>query len=84
MPIKRHMVPGMREPVSHFCHVVQAGDTIAIYITATNSNIAGQGILFGSGPDPASTAVSVFDANINVLGGIDAWAALIDRNIRRY
>ena len=22
------MVPGMREPVSHFCHVVQAGDTI--------------------------------------------------------
>ena len=28
MSIKRHMVPGMREPVSHFCHVVQAGDTI--------------------------------------------------------
>ena len=21
---------------------------------------------------------------VNVLGGIDAWAALIDRNIRRY
>ena len=22
--------------------------------------------------------------SVNVLGGIDAWAALIDRNIRRY
>lgn len=28
MSIKRHMVPGMREPVSHFCHVINAGDTI--------------------------------------------------------
>jgi 2-iminobutanoate/2-iminopropanoate deaminase len=28
MPIERFMVPGMREPVSHFCHVVKAGDTI--------------------------------------------------------
>ena len=25
-----------------------------------------------------------FDKCVNVLGGIDAWAALIDRNIRRY
>ena len=28
MSIKRHMVPDMREPVSHFCHVINAGDTI--------------------------------------------------------
>ena len=28
MPIARYMVPGMREPVSHFCHVVKAGGTI--------------------------------------------------------
>ena len=28
MAIERHMVPGMKEPVSHFCHVVRAGDTI--------------------------------------------------------
>lgn len=28
MPIERHMVPGMRDPVSHFCHAVRAGDTI--------------------------------------------------------
>ena len=26
--IRRFMVPGMREPVSHFCHVVRAGNTI--------------------------------------------------------
>ena len=26
----------------------------------------------------------VFMNCVNVLGGIDAWAALIDRNIRRY
>ena len=25
-----------------------------------------------------------FEHSVNVLGGIDAWAALIDRNIRRY
>ena len=25
-----------------------------------------------------------YDNCVNVLGGIDAWAALIDRNIRRY
>ena len=25
-----------------------------------------------------------YDYSVNVLGGIDAWAALIDRNIRRY
>ena len=25
-----------------------------------------------------------YDHSVNVLGGIDAWAALIDRNIRRY
>ena len=25
-----------------------------------------------------------FDYSVNVLGGIDAWAALIDRSIRRY
>ena len=25
-----------------------------------------------------------YDHAVNVLGGIDAWAALIDRNIRRY
>ena len=34
MSIKRHMVPGMREPVSHFCHVVQAGDTICLLYTS--------------------------------------------------
>ena len=28
MPIERYMVPGMREPVSHFCHVVKAGGVI--------------------------------------------------------
>jgi enamine deaminase RidA (YjgF/YER057c/UK114 family) len=28
MPIERFMVPGMRDPVSHFCHVVKAGGTI--------------------------------------------------------
>jgi len=28
MSIERHMVPGMRTPVSHFCHVVKAGDMI--------------------------------------------------------
>lgn len=25
-----------------------------------------------------------YEFSVNVLGGIDAWAALIDRNIRRY
>ena len=25
-----------------------------------------------------------YNLAVNVLGGIDAWAALIDRNIRRY
>ena len=25
-----------------------------------------------------------YENSVNVLGGIDAWAALIDRNIRRY
>jgi 2-iminobutanoate/2-iminopropanoate deaminase len=28
MPIERYMVPGEGEPVSHFCHVVKAGDWI--------------------------------------------------------
>ncbi len=28
MPIERHMVPGEPEPVSHYCHVVRAGDWI--------------------------------------------------------
>ena len=28
MPIERYMVPGMRKPISHFCHVVKAGGTI--------------------------------------------------------
>lgn len=28
MPIDRHMVPGEMEPVSHYCHVVRAGDLI--------------------------------------------------------
>ncbi|MBT5263245.1 MAG: RidA family protein [Rhodospirillaceae bacterium] len=26
--IERHMVPGQMEPVSHYCHVVRAGDHI--------------------------------------------------------
>ena len=26
MPIERFMVPGELEPVSHYCHVVKAGD----------------------------------------------------------
>src|SRR5215216_3012038 len=28
MPIERFMVPGELEPVSHYCHVVKAGDFI--------------------------------------------------------
>ena len=28
MPITRLMVPGEMEPVSHYCHVVRAGDTV--------------------------------------------------------
>ena len=28
MAIQRYMVPGEKEPVSHFCHVVRAGDTV--------------------------------------------------------
>jgi enamine deaminase RidA (YjgF/YER057c/UK114 family) len=28
MPIERFMVPGEMEPVSHYCHVVKAGDFI--------------------------------------------------------
>src|SRR3981189_2353306 len=28
MPIERFMVPGELEPVSHYCHVVRAGDFI--------------------------------------------------------
>lgn len=28
MPIERLMVPGQLEPVSHYCHVVRAGDWI--------------------------------------------------------
>jgi 2-iminobutanoate/2-iminopropanoate deaminase len=28
MPIERLMVPGQMEPVSHYCHVVRAGDWI--------------------------------------------------------
>lgn len=28
MAIERHMVPGEKEPVSHYCHVVRAGDTV--------------------------------------------------------
>lgn len=28
MPIERLMVPGQMEPVSHYCHVVKAGDWI--------------------------------------------------------
>ena len=28
MPIERFMVPGEMEPVSHYCHVVKAGDHI--------------------------------------------------------
>ena len=28
MAIQRFMVPGEKEPVSHYCHVVRAGDTI--------------------------------------------------------
>jgi len=28
MPIERFMVPGEMEPVSHYCHIVKAGDQI--------------------------------------------------------
>ena len=28
MPIERFMVPGEMEPVSHYCHVVRAGDFV--------------------------------------------------------
>ncbi|MCY4589110.1 MAG: RidA family protein [Alphaproteobacteria bacterium] len=28
MAIERYMVPGEKEPVSHYCHVVRAGDTV--------------------------------------------------------
>jgi len=28
MPIERFMVAGQREPVSHYCHVVKAGDWV--------------------------------------------------------
>ena len=28
MPIKRYMVPNEMEPVSHYCHVVKAGDFV--------------------------------------------------------
>lgn len=31
--IQRHMVPGMKEPVSHFCHVVRAGNHV--YVSGT-------------------------------------------------
>ncbi|MGY8866209.1 MAG: hypothetical protein ACKVJK_11355, partial [Methylophagaceae bacterium] len=49
---------------------VIAGDTVAIYISGTNSAITSQGILFGAGSNPASTSVSFSDDNMNVLGGI--------------
>ena len=66
MPIKRHMVPGMREPVSHFCHVVRAGDTIWL---------SG---MTGSAPDgtiPEDTveqfrhAMAAFDKALRYAGG---------------
>ncbi len=36
MPIERFMVPGEMEPVSHYCHVVRAGDFI--YLSGTGQD----------------------------------------------
>ena len=55
--IERIMVPGIREPVSHFCHVVRAGPHVWV------SGIVG---MDGDGHVPEET-VAQFDLAISIM-----------------
>ena len=57
MPIERFMVPGEKEPVSHYCHVVKAGGFIYL------SGMVGMGA-DGSIPD---SVVDQFDIAMDAI-----------------
>jgi len=65
--IKRHMVPGLMEPVSHYCHAVRAGDRIWVSGTV---GVDGEG---NTPDDPAEQfeiALANLDAALRAAGGV--------------
>ncbi len=66
MGIERFMVPGMREPVSHFCHVVRAGDTIWL---SGMTGVADDGSIPESTVEQFRLAMAALDKALRHAGG---------------
>ena len=66
MSIKRHMVSGMREPASHFCHVVNAGDTVWL---SGMTGVAGDESIPESTVEQFRLAMDALDKALTAAGG---------------
>ena len=66
MSIERHMVTGMREPVSHFCHVVKAGDTIWL---SGMTGVADDKSIPASTAEQFDLAMAALDKALRSVGG---------------
>ena len=66
MSIKRHMVSGMREPASHFCHVVNAGDTVWL---SGMTGVAGDKTIPESTVEQFRLAMAALDKALTTAGG---------------
>ncbi len=64
--IRRFMVPGMREPVSHFCHVVRAGDTIWL---SGMTGVAADGSIPDDTAAQFDLALAALDTALRAAGG---------------
>ena len=66
MSIERHIVNGMREPVSHFCHVVKAGDTIWL---SGMTGVADDKSIPASTVEQFDLAMAALDKALRSVGG---------------
>ncbi len=66
MSLERHMVPGMREPVSHFCHVVRSGDYIWL---SGMTGVADDKTIPDSTVEQFKLAITALDTALKAAGG---------------
>jgi 2-iminobutanoate/2-iminopropanoate deaminase len=66
MPIQRFMVPGEMEPVSHYCHVVKAGDHIWL---SGMVGVAADGSIPEDTTDQFKIALDTIDRCLRHAGG---------------
>ena len=65
--IKRHMVPGLMEPVSHYCHAVRAGDRSWVSGTV---GVDGEGNIPDDTAEQFEIALANLDAALRAAGGV--------------